>query len=51
MQKTGKLVTAINKIIGYNIIMKNKINKKDLIIYLVIALWLGGIIWGIAYSS
>jgi hypothetical protein len=51
MQKTGKLVTVINKIIGYNIIMKNKINKKDLIIYLVIALWLGGIIWGIAYSS
>jgi len=31
--------------------MKNKINGKDLIIYLVIALWLGGVIWGIIKSS
>ena len=31
--------------------MKKKITGKDLAIYLIIALWLGGVIWGIIYSS
>ena len=39
------------ELIQYNIIMKNKLNGKDLVIYVVIALWLGGVIWGIIYSS